>query len=71
MVKNGRQELTDAWRNVGTTLLIATRAAIAGETGHTILTGALARGVVASFARRADRMAFTSCKKRIKYELVK
>lgn len=45
----------------GAALLVALGTAVAGDAGHTILAGALARGLVAGFASGAHRVAIAGC----------
>ena len=45
----------------GAALLVALGTAVAGDAGHTILAGTLARGLVAGFASGAHRVAIAGC----------
>lgn len=51
--------LTDAGCDGGAALLVALCAAVACDAGHSILTGALACGLVTRLSRCSDRMAIT------------
>lgn len=54
--------LTDARRNVGTALLVAAGAAVAGETSDAVLARTLTGRVVAGLAGGANRVAFAGYK---------
>lgn len=49
--------LTDARSDVGAALLVTLGAAVAGDSGDAVLARTLPRGLVASLAGGADRMA--------------
>lgn len=54
--------LTDAWSDGGAALLVALGTAVAGDPGHSILAGALARGLVARLPCCSDWMAVARCR---------
>lgn len=53
--------LTDAGGDGRATLLVALGAAIAGDSRHAVLAGALASGLVARLPRRSHGMAIAGC----------
>jgi len=61
--------LTEAWCNVGSTLLVSVGTAIAKKSGNSVLARTLTGCVVADFTRWTDRMALAGWKEQMQKQL--